>query len=399
MNQQLSLAGPPAENSFEKQSSTVKDQLTHIPANISKIPIASPGSLAQSIPIIQPDVPTAIHLSKSTQYVPTSKASLPTSSEGRNPSNVKFPTVYHPEQEALVIKPVIEDIYNIKNYGTYKVTIYFEDSQHIIAETMVKVVPDLHICVPKRFVVRDSIDNLVKDGIVTLTRVGENVIAFTGKTDQAGAINLPYFLADGTYEVEIHPPHNYKLQHMKFFMVIFQNRRKDIDDQKVPRGDLKSNEIEIVLDWNIGCRDLDSHLFASDGKHIYYQHMPEENMSLDCDHTDGHGPETIKFIMKPNLKYVYAVHNYSGEPMLTYFKARVQFSLNELTTQIKRVGKQDELTNLEVHKIPEITLPTARFWVVCTIDGSTKQINFFENTFEEHNEYATNIIGTKYFQA
>jgi uncharacterized protein YfaP (DUF2135 family) len=397
MNQNLSPPDPPPENSFEKQAPTVKDQLTNVPANTTKIPIVPPGSPNQNIPNIQPNVPTAIHLGKNAQYAPASKASLPTSSKGPNSSNVKFPTIYHPDQEALFTQPVIEDIYNINNYGTYKVTIYSEDSKHIITETMINVIPDIHICVPKRFVVRDSIDNLVKDGIVTLKRVGENTIVFTGRTDQTGTITLPGVLADGAYEVEIHPPDNSKLQHMKFFMVIFQSRRKDTDDRKVPRGDLKSNEIEIVLDWNTGCQDLDSHLFASDGKHIYYQNMHEENMSLDCDHTDGHGPETVKFIMQPNLKYVYAVHNFSGESMLTYSKADVIFSLNESTTQIKHVGKQDKLTNLEVRKIPEITRPQARFWVVCMIDGLTKQIKFFENVFEEHNDYATNTIGAKYF--
>ncbi|CAF4253355.1 unnamed protein product, partial [Adineta steineri] len=49
--------------------------------------------------------------------------------------------------------------------------------------------------------------------------------------------------------------------------------------------------------------------------------------------------------------------------------------------------------------IPEITRPEARFWIVCMIDGSTKQIKFFPNAFEDHNDYQTNTIGTKYFTA
>ncbi|CAF0958107.1 unnamed protein product, partial [Didymodactylos carnosus] len=320
-NQQLSQtntssSGPPPKNSFTEQSSTVKDQLTNISADIQLIPILSPGSSAQVVPIIQPEAPTAIRLNKSKPHVPARMTSLPTSSEGPNSSVVKFPTVYHPQREILVIKPVMEDPYNISNYGTYRVKIFSEDSQHILVETLVNLVPQIEVCVPKQFEVRDSIHNLIVGGIVTLKRVGESVVAFAGETDQTGTVTLPDNLADGSYEVEIYSPNNSKLQRLKFFMVIFQNRRQGTAKPFIGRGDLNPNEIEIVLRWAAVPRDLDSHLYSSDGRHIHYRNKIDGNMSLDWDVTTGNGPETVKFTIQPNLKYIYAVHCYSSEPML-----------------------------------------------------------------------------------
>jgi hypothetical protein len=73
------------------------------------------------------------------------------------------------------------------------------------------------------------------------------------------------------------------------------------------------------------------------------------------------------------------------------------FSINTRDTHINRFGKEDKLINGEKHSIPEIARPQARFWIVFMIDGATKQITFFENTFEDHNDYITNAIGIKYF--
>jgi uncharacterized coiled-coil protein SlyX len=394
MNQQRR---PPPTNVFTQQSPTVRHQLTNISAITRKLPIVPPGSPAQNIPVIQPGAPTIFQLSNSTAHVPTRPTSLPTSSVGPNSSNVTFPAFFHSQHEALAIQPSIPDPYNINNYGTYKVTIYSEDSQYIIAETMIGVAPEITISVPKQFIVRDSINNLIVNGIVTLKLFEQSAVAFNGTTDQNGTVNLPDTLADGAYEVEIYSPNKQNLQKQKFFMVVYQNRRQERATEFLTRSNLTANEIEIVLKWAAVPRDLDSHLYSSDGKHIYFSHKTEEKMSLDVDITTGIGPETTRFTVQPNLKYIYAVHRYSDEPMLTKSKAELKFAFNMQTTQINKVGTHDKLINGEIYKIPEITHPEARFWIVCMIDGSTKQIKFFENVFEDHNNFQTNEIGVKYY--
>ena len=387
------------ENSFTDQSPTLRNQMTRIRANIKIIPIVSPTSRGQTIPSIQPDVPIAIHHNKSILYAPARMKSLPTSVEGPVLSSVKFPTVYHPQHLAFVTKPIIKDPYNINNYGTYKVTIYSEDSQHVIVETLIDVVPQIEICVPKQFVVRDSTNNFVPGGVVRLERIGETASVFTGSTDENGTVELPNHLVDGAYTVEIFSPNNSKLQRVRFSMLVFQNRRQDTAKQFIGRSDLKPNQIEVLFTWGALPSDLDSHLYASDGNHIYFENKDGKNMSLDHDITTGYGPETVLFTVQPNVKYVYAVHRYSDEPWLAQSEGELVFSINAQTTKINKFGSQDKFTNRESHKIPVSVPPQARFWIVCMIDGSKKQIQFFDNVFEDHNNYGTNEIGAKYFTA
>ncbi|CAF1490278.1 unnamed protein product [Adineta ricciae] len=393
---ELSPSSTP-RNSFAKQSSVVQDQLMNIPASVQKNGIAPIDSLAENVPMIESEVPTFIQLDKTNPYVPEHTTSLPTIAEGPNLSVLEFPTVYHPQQETIVTMPIIEDPYNISNYGTYRVTIYSEDSQHVIADTLLNVVPRIELCVPKQFIVRDSVNNIIKDGIVTLKSGEEHAVVFTGRTDQNGSVNLPDTITDGLYEVEIYSQNNSKLQRLNFSMIAFQNRRQMKANSFIGRTDLKPNEIEIVLKWDADPHDLDSHLYASDGTHIYFSTKNAENMSLDYDITTGYGPETIRFTVKSNLKYIYAVHRYAGNSILAQSKAELMFSINTNQTHICRAGKQDKLINGEKHRIPHTARPQANFWVVFLLDGSTNEIKFFENAFENHNDFGTNIIPTKYF--
>ncbi|UJR29699.1 hypothetical protein I4U23_017247 [Adineta vaga] len=385
------------QNLFAKQSLTVQDQLMNIPANIQKNAIIPVDSQVENVPIIEPDVPTFIQLNKTKPYVPDHTTSLPTIAEGPSLSTVEFPTVYHPQQEAFVTIPIIEDPYNISNYGTYRVTIYSEDSQHVIAETLLNVVPRIELCLPKQFIIRDSVNNFIKDGIVTLKSADEHEVVFTGRTDQNGSVDLPDILTDGVYEVEIYSPNNSKLQRLEFIMVAFQNRRQAKANSFIGRIDLKPNEIEIILKWDAEPRDLDSHLYASDGKHIYFSNKNENNMSLDYDITSGYGPETVRFTVKSNLKYIYAVHLYAGTSTLSKSKAELMFCFNTNHTHLYRAGKQDKLLNGEKHRIPQIVRPQAKFWIVFLLDGSINEIKFFENAFEDHNDYGSNTVRTQYF--
>jgi len=95
-----------------------------------------------------------------------------------------------------------------------------------------------------------------------------------------------------------------------------------------------TDAISIKLTWGARPLDMDSHLFAPDGTHVYY---PSSNrgslttdpfVNLDVDDTSGYGPEvvTIKKLMVGT--YTYALKNYSGtyDPGMTGSPVRVELN-------------------------------------------------------------------------
>jgi len=55
---------------------------------------------------------------------------------------------------------------------------------------------------------------------------------------------------------------------------------------------LNDSEIRIVLSWGANPRDLDSH-FVGEDIHVFYGNKSAKGVNLDCDDTNGYGPETI----------------------------------------------------------------------------------------------------------
>ncbi|CAF0920799.1 unnamed protein product [Rotaria sordida] len=148
-----------------------------------------------------------------------------------------------------------------------------------------------------------------------------------------------------------------------------------------------SDQLEIILKWNLISRDLDSHLFVSDGRHVYYESKIERNISLDCDVTNGNGPETIKIQLEPDLKYLYVGYRYFRDGQLTKSGATVTFNNSAIINSV---------VPYQIVQIPVVNQPDANFWIVCEIDGKTKNIQMFENVFEIHNNYSLDEIGKKY---
>jgi len=371
-------------DAFNQSSSIVKNQLLDLPSNVSKIPLAAFNSPSSAIPDIDSIAPSILPL-PTNLHVPSTATAVPTSVDGpQGSSGVTFPAVIHPNIDGIAIKPVIDDIYNFQNYGKYTVTIFDQNSENILVQTLVNVVPENEICMPKKFVLRDSINNILVGATVKLKL--QDKVVFTGTTDTTGTVVLPTTLQKNCYEVEIMGK---DAQHKPsiFRMIVYENRGSDINTQFICRQ-LDSDQLEIVLKWGISPRDLDSHLFISDGRHIYYESKVQGNASLDCDVTNGNGPETIKLRLEPGLKYLYVVHRYSRDGLLTKSGATVTFNNGAMTT--------NSGTPYQVVQIPVVNQPSANFWIVCEIDGTTKNILMFENEFESHNNYSSNQIGMKY---
>ncbi|CAF1530839.1 unnamed protein product [Adineta ricciae] len=372
-------------DAFTKSSSVVQNQLLDLPSNISKIPLASADTSPSDIPVIDSVAPSVLSLPSNVR-VPATATPVPTAVDGpQGSTGVTFPAVIHPNIEGVAIKPVIDDKYNYENYGHYTVTIFDQQSENALVQTVVNVVPENEICMPKKFVLRDSVNNVLAGATVKLKLHDE--VVFTGTTDESGTVIMPTTLQKNCYEVDIKAK---DCQHKPsvFRMIVYENRGSDVNTQFICRQ-LESDQVEIVLKWNRLPRDLDSHLYVSDGRHVFYESKVEGNVSLDYDVTNGYGPETIKLKLEPNLRYLYVVHRYSRDGFLTKSGATVTINNG---TQVASTASP-----YQVVQIPVVNQPNANFWIVCEIDGTTRNITIFENEFELHNNYSSTEIGLKYF--
>ena len=374
---------PPPTDTFSKSSSIVQNQLLDLPSNLVKISLASADSPFSAIPAIDAIAPSVLPLPANASV--SSTTSVPTAVDGpQGSSGVSFPAVIHPNIEGIAIKPVIDDIYNYQNYGKYALTIFDQNSDNVLVQTLINVVPENEICMPKKFVLRDSVNNILVGATVKL-KLHDQVV-FIGTTDHTGTVTMPTTLQKNCYDVEIiasdaqHKPSSFR-------MIVYENRGSDISTQFICRQ-LDGDQLEIVLKWGLTPRDLDSHIFVSDGRHVYYESKVEGNVSLDCDVTNGNGPETIRMRLEPSLKYLYVVHRYSRDGQLTKSGASVTLNNSAIRTTSG--------SPFQIVQIPVVNQPDANFWIVCEIDGSTKNVRLFENAFEVHNNYATDQIGKKF---
>ena len=57
-----------------------------------------------------------------------------------------------------------------------------------------------------------------------------------------------------------------------------------------------------------------------------------------------------------------------------------------------------ELQPIGTASVPRENRPQATFWIVCVIDGTTRDIKYL-NKFEEEDNYSTNEVGARYFNA
>lgn len=90
-----------------------------------------------------------------------------------------------------------------------------------------------------------------------------------------------------------------------------------------------SDEWKIMLTWNGQESDVDSHL-ATENFHVYYAdpvYMGKEGyeyVDLDWDDTEYFGPETTTIRQFQDGRYIFFVHNFSGEHPLSASASKVQ---------------------------------------------------------------------------
>lgn len=123
---------------------------------------------------------------------------------------------------------------------------------------------------------------------------------------------------------------------------------------------LQENEMRIVLTWGDSPRDLDSHMYISDGysnQHIYYGNKTayddgEMICQLDHDDTSSYGPETITLYMdKIGANYKYSVYQFSSDGDISLSGARVVVYCGENEPTTYHIPVQQEGRTWEVFTI------------------------------------------------
>ncbi|KAN0000193.1 hypothetical protein ACTFIZ_000644 [Dictyostelium cf. discoideum] len=365
---------------FYKMKAPTQNRSNLSPTTQQKILNPSPQS--KRIPIIDPSCVGASSIPKITSEVPSlyDATLLPNLPKGRGkpvplpsacdgPSHdVVFSQVYDESKNSIAIIPNVPNPYDISSYGQYVVTIFDESRQREVLKSLVNVNPPETIVLPKKFIIKTPLGKSI-DGTVELICGGRKV--FTGSVTQGGA-DLPQDFLDGTYEVIIKPNES-NLLPLKFKMIIHDSKRTNSSDQIVNRLN-NPDEMDFILVWNESPKDLDSHIYCihPNGSidHVYFGKKNTENMSLDHDVTQSYGPEAIRFKRLNGCKYVCAVHKYTEDGELAQSGAKVRINYREST--------------LFERCIPNTQQNGARFWIVCTIDGTSGDI-VFKDDFEFHN--------------
>ncbi|CAF1120108.1 unnamed protein product [Rotaria sordida] len=189
--------------------------------------------------------------------------SLPTAFIGpKGCSGVLFSAVYYTSNERIIVGASISDQFNFYNYGQYQVTIFYPNSKTVIGTWAIHIEPKGEICMPKQYIIRDSINNIIADATVEFLLKGQ--VIFTGTSDKAGIVNLPRNLSDNCYDVMINT-HKAQYKTVKFQRIVFQNRGAESVTYYIYRQ-MQSDEVEFLLTWGKQPSDLDSHIRTSVNK-------------------------------------------------------------------------------------------------------------------------------------
>ncbi|KAM9955979.1 hypothetical protein ACTFIW_002191 [Dictyostelium discoideum] len=362
----------PPTNNFSNLSPTTQDKIMNPSPQSKIIQIIDPTCVgADPIPKITDEVPS-LYNATSLPNLPKGRGkpvSLPSACDGPS-DDVVFSQVYDESKNCISIIPNVPNPYDISSYGEYAITIFDESGEREVLKSLVNVNPPESIILPKKFIIKTPLGETI-DGTIELVFGGRKM--FSGCFTQ-GAADLPQILLDGTYEVII-KPNKSNLLPLKFKMVIHDSERTTSSNQNVNRPK-NPGEMDFILVWGEKPMDLDSHMWCIHPNgtidHVFFSEKKIDKISLDVDERNGFGPETISFKRISGCKYVYAVHNYLNDAEMAQSGAKLRIT-HETSTLFERC-------------IPNTQQTGARFWVVCTIDGTSGDIDFKDH-FEFHNNH------------
>lgn len=134
--------------------------------------------------------------------VASNKTLLPITYNGpRGWGDVSFTAIYYKLDARIIIEAKISDLFNFNNYGRYQLTLFYPNTKTIISTFTIQLEPKDEICMPKQFIIRDSIDNAMRKATIQLLLNGQ--IVFTGISDSQGIVTLPRTLLSECYDIQI----------------------------------------------------------------------------------------------------------------------------------------------------------------------------------------------------
>ncbi|CAF4550135.1 unnamed protein product [Didymodactylos carnosus] len=183
--QQVSIHKP--INAFDTAPSDLQQRLRNPPEGIRTIRILTSDSPSNNVPEIESGSPALINFPHTSDSSVRPGQPLLSATEGPS-RNVTFAVIGQQRGQG-VIEPVVPSPFDISSYGIYQVTIFDDTLQKQLISTRITVLPELKICVPKKFVIKDSLNNIVVGGRITLKR-SNGTITFTGITDSTGNAHI-----------------------------------------------------------------------------------------------------------------------------------------------------------------------------------------------------------------
>jgi len=125
-----------------------------------------------------------------------------------------------------------------------------------------------------------------------------NGVAMPLSTDESGGFARPYAFAARSNSIEVRSPDGKSKRRVQFY------------ENNVLRPQAR---LRVVLSWDSDGTDLDLHVVAPDGEHVYYGNRAGANGgALDVDVTTGYGPEIYANPTPPRGIYHVFVNYFGG---------------------------------------------------------------------------------------
>lgn len=177
----------------------------------------------------------------------------------------------------------------------------------------------------------------------------------------------------------------------------FNALRSNTVEQEVKTANLSLNQclvlteasqnVTVRLSWGKNPIDVDSHLFAPDGSHVYFEDqgalLQHPFVNLDIDDVDSYGPEIVTINKLMVGDYQYLVHNYSGTNQPGIFGSPIKVELNTPKgTQIftpASVSGETELWHafkLTVADNCEITVTPVKKWLSDSPNFTSRAVKY-----------------------
>ena len=165
-----------------------------------------------------------------------------------------------------------------------------------------------------------------------------NGIAMPLSLDETGRFQRPYSFGPGSNSVEVRSPDGAAKRRMQFF------------DAYAGRP---QSRLRIVLSWDSDGTDLDLHVIAPDGVHVWYGNRVGANGgALDVDVTTGYGPEIYgNPAPPPGVYHVYVNYFGSGGDDGDVTTAQVA-----IVTQENTLAEKRQVVRVPMRKPGELTL-------------------------------------------